>query len=272
MKPARIFVLAIALVAGLAAALLAGASKPPQVAAVPPPPPVPTDGVLVAANDLARGDILAGNSLRWGDWPAEKIPEGVIRKSASPGAIEELKGGRLRANLAANEPIRKERVATGPHSGFMSSDLPAGMRAVAINIDTQGSSTAGGFILPDDTVDVIHIYREEHFIRMFPNEQFSHKVDGIPLASETILENIRVLAIGQNFQMKNGERVVTGASATLEVTSEQAECLLLAQRTGGTLALSLRSISDSNLASSQSHHSGNLLAARSFDGKGRTVR
>jgi pilus assembly protein CpaB len=116
MKPARIFVLVIAIVAGLAAAMLASASKPPEVAAVQPPPPIPTEGILVAANDLYRGDILAESSLRWVDWPAEKIPEGVIRKSASPGAIEELKGGRLRANFAANEPIRRERVAAGPHS------------------------------------------------------------------------------------------------------------------------------------------------------------
>ena len=255
MKPARILVLAISLVAGLAAALLASTSKPPEAVVqqpAPPPPPIPTDSVLVAANDLYRGDVLTESKMRWVEWPAEKIPAGVIRKSASPGAIEELKGAKIRANLAASEP-RRERVALGPHSGFIASDLPPGKRAVAINIDTQGSSTAGGFILPDDTVDVIHIFQDAHFART---------VAGNALVSQTILSNVRVLAIGQNVQVNNGERVVTGSNATLEVTPEQAETILLAQRTG-SLTLTLRSMSDAKMASEKNKHlAGGLMVVR----------
>jgi Flp pilus assembly protein CpaB len=80
MKPARIFVLVIALVAGVAAAILASTSKPVTVVVQQPPPPVPSDGVLAAANELFRGDVLTEANMRWDEWPAEKIPEGVIRK------------------------------------------------------------------------------------------------------------------------------------------------------------------------------------------------
>jgi pilus assembly protein CpaB len=132
--------------------------------------------------------------------------------------------------------LRRERIASGPHSGFIASDLPPGKRAIAINIDTQGSSTAGGFILPDDTVDVIHIFQDE---------RFAHGITGNSFVSRTILRNVRVFAIGQNIQVNNGDRAATGSNATLEVTPEGAETLLLAKRTG-TLTLTLRSMADAN--------------------------
>jgi pilus assembly protein CpaB len=227
--------------------MLAGTSKPPTVVVQQPPPPVPTDGVLAAANELFRGDVLTEANMRWDEWPAEKIPAGVIRKSMSPGAIAELKGAKLRAGCAAGEPLRRERIALGQHSGFIASDLPPGKRAVAINIDAQGSSTAGGFILPADTVDVIQISKvlEDHFIRISQNEPLAQKIPGEHDFSRTILRNVRVLAIGQNIQVSNGERAVTGSHATLEVTPEEAETILLAQRTG-TLTLTLRSMADAN--------------------------
>jgi pilus assembly protein CpaB len=272
MKPARIFVLVIALAAGLAAAMLAGTSKPPTVVVQQSPPAVPADAVLVAARELLRGDILDEHSLRWEQ--EDKIPEGVIRKSASPGAMAELQGARLRANLAAGEPVRWERVVTGPHSGFIASDLPPGKRAVAINIDTQGSSTAGGFILPDDTVDVIHIFKfqEEHFIRISQDEPLAQKIAGEAQISRTILTNIRVLAIGQSVQVKNGDRVVSGPNATLEITPEGAEIILLAQRTG-TLTLTLRSMADANTDSEKNRHlAGDLIAVRGEGAQQRKAR
>jgi pilus assembly protein CpaB len=109
---------------------------------------------------------------------------------------------------------------------------------VAINIDAQGSSTAGGFILPNNRVDVIHIFQDEGAARNGVANSF---------VSQTILTNIRVLAIGRNVQAKNGERVITGANATLELTPFQAETIVLAQR-AGQLSLILRSTTDANAA------------------------
>jgi pilus assembly protein CpaB len=253
MKTARLAVLGIALVAGIGAAILASESKPQQIAAAPPPPPS-TDGVLVAARELIFGATVEASDLRWEDWPKDHIPEGLIRKSALPGGVEELQGSVVRANFAAGEPLRRDRLAKGPHSGFLAAVLSKGSRAVAINIDTQGSSEAGGFILPNDRVDVI---------RVFHDEDAAHKGAGSSFVSQTILTDVRVLAIGQNFQEKNGERVITGANATLELTPAQAETIILEQRVG-QLSLVLRGMSDANATGGQHQNHGNgLLVVRS---------
>lgn len=247
MKPARIAVLAIALAAGLGAAILASGSKPSETAPPPlPPPVVSTDDVLVAAKELSVGIVIDATGLRWDAWPKDHIPEGFIRKSVFPNSIEELKGYMTRANFAPGEPLRRERLSKGP--GFLAADLQAGMRAVAISIDPQGSSTAGGFILRDDRVDVIHTFRDEDAAR---------KGTGNPFVSQTILTNVRVLAIGQNDKDENKEHNITGVNATLELTPAQAETITLAQKTG-LLSLALRSVKDANAASGQllGHSSG----------------
>ena len=111
----------------------------------------------------------------------------------------------------------------------MAAVLPSGKRAVAIDLADQGKTAAGGFILPNDRVDVIRTFHPDEAPMSF--------------ASETILTNIRVLAIGQIVQEKSSDRTVIGGTATLEMTAEQAEKVILAQRTG-QLTLSLRSMSD----------------------------
>ncbi|MGQ0443766.1 MAG: Flp pilus assembly protein CpaB [Beijerinckiaceae bacterium] len=235
MKAARIAVLGVALAAGVGAAVVATRSNPPAIVAAPPPPLL-TDEVLVAAKELSFGAVVDAGDVRWDEWPKDRIPEGLVRKSVSPDGITELQGSTVRTNFAAGEPLRRDRLVKGPHSGFLATILPKGSRAVAINIDAQGSSEAGGFILPNDRVDVIHIFQDEGAARNGVANSF---------VSQTILTNIRVLAIGQNYQEKNGERVIMGNNATLEVTPFQAETIVLAQR-AGQLALTLRSMSDAN--------------------------
>ncbi|HUB63707.1 MAG TPA: Flp pilus assembly protein CpaB [Methylocella sp.] len=240
MKPARIAVLGIALAAGLGAAFLASGAKPPEKAPAPPPQ-ILTDDVLVAAKELSSGDVVDESGLRWEPWPKDHIPDGFIRRSASPGGAAELKGSFACANFAPGDPMRRDRLVKDAHCGFLAARLRAGKRAVAINIDAQGSSTAGGFILPNDRVDVIHTFHDEDAARRGVGNAF---------VSQTILTNIRVLAIGQNFQEKNGERVITGATATLELIPSQAETIILAQRIG-QLSLALRGMADSNAADEQ---------------------
>ncbi|MGH6849172.1 MAG: Flp pilus assembly protein CpaB [Methylocella sp.] len=225
MKTARLATLGIALAAGISAAVLAR-PKPPAVALAPPPPL--TDDVLVAAKELDAGTRVDAADLRWDVWPKDKIPDGLIRKSDSPNGVAELKGFTARASFAPGEPLRREHLSKG--QDFLSAVLRPGMVAVAINIDTQGSSTAGGFILPpNDRVDVVHTFLDAR--------------NGNSFFSEIILSNVRVLAIGQNIQEKNGERVMAGNNATLELTPTQAETIILAQRTG-QLSLILRSLTD----------------------------
>jgi hypothetical protein len=107
------------------------------------------------------------------------------------------------------EPVRREKLVKGDGTGFLSALLPAGRRrAIAISIDAQGGTTAGGFILPNDRVDVIWTWRDLEKSKTARMDIYT---------SETILTNVRVLAIGQNVQDKNGEKVVAGGTATLEL-------------------------------------------------------
>lgn len=233
MQPARLAVLGIAIVAGCGAALLmSGEEKAPEpVAKVEPAVPVPMSEILVAAAELPMGQTLKPEDLRWMPWPEQAISPGLIDRRAAPKGLDDSVGSIIRTNFSANEPIRPERLVKAG-SGFMSAILPAGMRAVAITTDTRGSSSAGGFILPNDHVDVIKTSNEG-------SEQFA----------ETLLTDIRVLAVGQIVQEKGGANVVTAETATLALTPSQAETVTLAQKVG-QLALVLRSIQDSNRTAS----------------------
>jgi pilus assembly protein CpaB len=231
MSPARIIILVVALVAGLGAALLVQSPKAPApVAKIQPAPTVP---VLVAAAEIPVGNTVTANDLRWLDWPLASVPAGVIRKDEAPEAEKEIIGQVSRYATLGAEPIRREKLIKTDGTGFLSAVLPAGMRAVAISTDSRGANTAGGFILPNDRVDVISTERGEA-----AGGQESY-------ASEVILRNIRVLAIGQNVQERNGEKVVVGETATLQVEPGQVESLVQAQKTG-TLSLALRSLKDAN--------------------------
>ncbi len=229
MSPARIIILVVALAAGLGAALLVQRPKAPApVAKVEQAPTVP---VLVAATDIPLGNTVTANDLRWLDWPLSSVPAGIIRKDEAPEAEKEIIGQVARYATLGAEPIRREKLIKTDGTGFLSAVLPSGMRAVAISTDSRGANTAGGFILPNDRVDVVSTSRSEAGGR-----QESY-------ASEVILRNVRVLAIGQNVQERNGEKVVVGETATLEIEPGQVENLAQAQKTG-TLSLALRSLKD----------------------------
>ncbi|MGL4727579.1 MAG: Flp pilus assembly protein CpaB [Bosea sp. (in: a-proteobacteria)] len=233
MKPARLAVLGIALAAGAGAFLMRPAPAPVQIVDAPAPS-IPTTEVLVAAVDIPLGNGLQATDLRWTNWPADSVPQGSIRKSDTPEAQKELIGHLARAQIFASEPIRRERLMKTDGSGFLSAVLPSGKRAVAITTDNRGANTAGGFILPNDRVDVIRTRRDDAASRV-QNADI--------MMSETILMNLRVLAIGQNVQERNGEKVVVGETATLELDPRQAETIALAQR-NGTISLALRSLAD----------------------------
>ena len=133
--------------------------------------------------------------------------------------------------------MRRDKLIKAGAGGFMSAILPSGERAVAIKIDNGGDTSAGGFILPNDRVDVVQLARDDD----------ATKARGVEvMTAQTILANVRVLAIGQNVEEQNGKKVVTGANATLELDPDQVNLIVLAQRAGGAnLHLALRSLADS---------------------------
>ena len=237
MKPARLAILGIALLAGGAAAyLMSGSEPPPPPAPVVVAPSIKTVDVLVAATDIPMGQTVRPTDLRWQAWPADSVSEALVKRPDAPKGLEDTAGSIARSAFLGGEPIRREKLIRADGSGFMSAILPSGKRAVAISIDTRGATSAGGFVLPNDRVDLIRTSRDE---------EASRSGGGDVQRAETILTNIRVLAIGQNVQEKNGEKVVTGETATLELTPAQAEQVAAAQKSG-QIALALRSLVDAN--------------------------
>jgi pilus assembly protein CpaB len=230
MKTARLVVLAIALSAGGVAAYLASGSDPKPVV-TEPVAQLPTVEVLVAKADIGLGQAVGPNEVQWQTWPQATASNNFIRRSDRPDAPAQLVGSIARSPFIAGEPIRDPKLVKTNGSGFMAAVLPGGMRAVSTEISPE--TGAGGFILPNDRVDVILSRRER-------------PPSGAEIVtSEVILSNIRVLAIDQAPRERDGQNSVVGKTATLELRPVQAEALARARQTG-TLSLALRSLVDAH--------------------------
>ncbi|HTZ67150.1 MAG TPA: Flp pilus assembly protein CpaB [Roseiarcus sp.] len=200
-------------------------------------PKIESEQVLVAGQDLPMGTAVNQTAMVWRPWPKADVSELMITKSAKPDALKDIAGSMTRAPFLRGEPIRRDKLVKAGAGGFMAAILPTGKRAVAIKIDNQGDSEAGGFILPNDRVDVVQLARDDE----------ATKARGVEvMRAETILTNVRVLAIGQNVEEQNGKKVVTGANATLELDPDQVNLIILAQHAANSnLHLVLRSLVDS---------------------------
>jgi len=252
----------IVMVGALAAAAGAGfialnlANREPEVVEVPADgaPAIETDEVLVAAEDIALGTSLNTARVRWQEWPKNAISDGFMTRSADPEADTKIDKAIARSQIFAGEPIREAKLVRSDR-GYMSAILPEGQRAVATNISTETS--AGGFILPNDRVDVI-------MTRRAPEGSDTEFI------TETVLENIRVLAIDQTVQEKDGEPVVVGETATLQLTPRQAEVLTVAQQMSDRLTMTLRSLQDSKSETSDAAY--HLIGGERGSGRIRVIR
>jgi pilus assembly protein CpaB len=234
MMTARIVVLTIALGAGGVAAYLASGSDNKPVPAEPAVT-LQTVDVLVAKSDIGLGQTLKPEDVQWQSWPASTASNAFLRRSERPDAANQMVGAIARAPFIAGEPIREQKLVKADGSGFMAAILPTGMRAISTEIAPE--TGAGGFILPNDRVDVILTKREKS---TDPN------VTQDIVVSMIILANIRVLAIDQAPKEKDGQNSVLGKTVTLELKPEQT-ATLSAARQAGTLSLALRSIADVNM-------------------------
>jgi pilus assembly protein CpaB len=234
MNTARILVLTIALGAGGVAAYLASRASDSKPAAVEPAAQMQTVDVLVAKSDIGLGRSLKPDDMQWQTWPATAASNTFIRRAERPDATTQITGWIARAPFVAGEPIREQKLVKADGSGFMAAILPTGMRAISTEISPE--TGAGGFILPNDRVDVILSKRDKN-----PDNSGADIIN-----SEIILPNVRVLAIDQEPKEKDGQNAVVGKTVTLELKPEQAETLARA-RQSGTLALALRSIADLNV-------------------------
>jgi pilus assembly protein CpaB len=233
MNIGRVVVLIIALSAGGVAAYLARGTEEKSRSTVEAPVSLPTVEVLIAKSDIGLGHVVKPDDLQWAIWPAANASSNLINRASKADAVTEIAGSIVRTPFFAGEPIREQKLVKANGSGFMAAILPTGMRAVSTEISPE--TGAGGFILPNDRVDVILTRRDK-----------GEEGRASDLAtSEIILTNVRVLAIDQAPKEKEGTNTLVGRTATLELRPEQAETLARS-RQSGSLSLALRSITDVN--------------------------
>src|SRR4051812_17599799 len=209
MNMKRIVVLGIALVAASAAALmvrsLVGGGTPKSQARVAPAA-IAMSQVLVANTNLQPGQPLTPESVRWQKWPASSVDSGFITRVTAPSIEAAVKGTVVRTPLIAGQPITNTEIVHADAAGMMSAMLNPGMRAVSITISLD--SGAGGFVLPNDRIDLI----------------LSQKYGSNPplVRAHTILNNVRVLAVDQVYKQEKDTKTVIAKSATLELTPAEA--------------------------------------------------
>ncbi len=188
--------------------------------------------VLVAKTDIALGQVVTDQNMRFIKWPEKGVQRGFLT-SKNRGIRAKLSGSIARAPMIAGEVITKHKLIKPGQGGVLAAILSKGMRAIATRIDEK--TAVGGLVLPNDHVDVI-LTRE---IRSAGGGGSAQTV------SDTLFRNVRVLAIGQNIETKEGSKSAGGSTATLELSPRQAEMMALANK-AGTITLSLRSVADMN--------------------------
>lgn len=255
-RPSRIALLFVALLAGGMAAFLAtqhdlASTLPaPQPAAQPAAaaPAEPRMQILVAKQAIGMGQRLSPASVEWEDWPQGAVRPEYITIATAPNAMTDMAGSATRFALFPGEPIRKEQLAP-PGSGYLSAILDNGMRGVSVSVAAESAS--GGFIQPNDHVDVVLT-----------------RTSNANQSSATILGNVRVLGINTRLGQGGtgsapansgdpGADAFSGqAIATLELSSQQAEVIINA--TGlGRLSLVLRPAEDSTESAALAERNAN---------------
>jgi pilus assembly protein CpaB len=205
-----------------------------------------TTQVLVARSEIGFGQITGSESFRWLDWPQNAVGKHYILRSARPNAIEELKDSVAPAPMLPNEPVTSLKLVRPGEGGVLAANLPQGMRAISTRIKEE--TGVGRLILPNDHVDVILTVRSRR-----------NSVDQV--IAYTLFRNVRVLAIGQQIEAKDGKKLAEGNTATLELAPLQAEELAQANSLG-EISLSLRSIKDDQPTSAPDKHDTSIKVLR----------
>lgn len=233
MNMPRMLVLGLAVVAAGVAALLArglmGGGTPHAAANTAPQPAIEVQQVLVASSALQPGQPLNPTMVHWQKWPKSDVDSSFITQDQAPDLTAALSGTVVRAPMVEGEPLTTSKFVHSDAAGFLAATLGPGKRAMSIPITTE--SGAGGFILPNDRVDIMMTEQISDNPRRF--------------RAIVVLTDIRVLAMDQTFKQDKDQKVVLAKTATLELSPEQARIVVKAQA-AGPLSLSLRALGDTS--------------------------
>ena len=257
MSPLRLIFILVALVAGAAAFMLMRSALSTPAVATGPVVQVETEvqvsevDVLVAVRDFRIGEVIMPQDMAWAPWPEESANPEYFTMTQHPDAFSDLSGMVVRVPIFAREPILPQKIVKRGDTSIMAALVAPGMRAISVEISAE--SAAGGFILPDDRVDVILT----HEVELLTANGTADDIESI-----IILENVRVLAIDQEIGQSDGAQTAIGQTATLELSPQDAGLVAFGERKG-VLSLALRSLTDAALA-------GDVVTSRAADLKSTT--
>ncbi len=171
------------------------------------------DTVVVAKVDIPLGTMIVAEQLTTTEFPRGSTPEGIF------SAPETVAGRVAVTNIVAREPVVERKLAPAGSAAGLASMIPEGYRAMTVRVDDVVG--VSGFLLPGALVDVLTV--------IDPPEKAMNR-DPI---SKVVLQNIKVLANGQNIDRPKDERSAdTVRAVTLQVTPAQTEKLALASSEG----------------------------------------
>lgn len=211
--------------------------------------PVKKVQIIVAKQNLGIGAELSDVNMAWQEWPASTtFPGAIIRKDGKK--TTDMLSGKLRRPVVQGEPIMQSALVTDKDGSFVAASLAEGMRGVAI--DVKAAVMVGGLLKPGDRVDVILTYKKKikYSGEDNPNVEDMIQLNLEKMATETVLQNVRVLAIDQKY--KDSEEQVaksnkSGKTVTLEVDRRGAEILALSKEMG-KISLALRKLGDTTVS------------------------
>jgi pilus assembly protein CpaB len=227
----RLSIIMVLLLASAALGLIAfNANQPKQAEAVAASGPS-TVGYFVAARPLPKGTLARMEDFTVRAVPARDIPEGAILENSDTKAG--LPGALVRRFVEVGTPITLQDIVRPQDRGFLASVLAPDSRAVSIKVDDE--SGVSGLIRPGDYVDVV-------LTQVFEKGEPARRA-----LSETILRNVRVIAIDQEIVQGGGRPTLTpGKSAqtvSLELAPDQVNKVTVARQIG-KLSLTVRSAVD----------------------------
>ena len=229
-----VFALVAAGVAVLAVRGYLNAERAAMVSHQPEAAPAPKlVRILVAKSDMPAGRFMKVEDMRWQDWPDTDYPSTYVVEGERPA--EDFAGAVVRNGITSGEPVTDSRVVKPGDRGFLAAVLMPGLRAISVPINA--TSGISGFVFPGDRVDLI----VTHSIQIKGNQDGGSERHR---ASETVLQNVRVLAVDQRTEVQDGDTVLA-KTVTLEVTPKQVEIVAVAAELG-KLSLSLRSLAVKN--------------------------
>ena len=200
--------------------------------------------ILVASRNIKIGEELSESNMKWASWPEGSVFGAAIRRKDGEQVPEDALEGKVARSIATDEPLLKSVVVKEDKGNFVAAVLPAGFRAVAISVKAE--NMVGGFITPGDFVDVILTYRvkfddnDDPIAKMVIDQNIDEH------ATETILQNIKVMAIDQTSKSDDAQ-IKVGKTVTLQVDEVGAEKLALANEMG-PLTLALRGLGDDKIS------------------------